>query len=108
MNGLLLTLFEKYAELLKKRFSEDFQEIVNTDDYMPMPIKSIEEYDKVVTVSWYEPETERQDLECGSFNVLGCVADAGQISARFTVFPDVSTLLHRYPEFPQPDLSVCR
>ena len=62
MNGLLHTLFEKYSELLKQRFSEDFLEIVSTDDYMPMPINSLEEYDKVVTVSWYAPEKAREAL----------------------------------------------
>ena len=43
MNDLLLTLFSKYSTLLKHRFSEDFLEIVHTDDYMPMPINSSEE-----------------------------------------------------------------
>jgi exocyst complex component 6 len=57
---LLLTLFSKYAELLKKRFSDDFQEIVTTDDYMPMPISGPEEYEKVVTVSWFTPEKDRE------------------------------------------------
>ena len=28
MNSLQLTLFRKYAELLKRRFSEDFQEVI--------------------------------------------------------------------------------
>lgn len=67
-----MTLFEKYADLLKKRFSDDFQEvnyaitipaavlthfeIVSTDDYMPMPIQSPEEFIKVLNVSWYHPE----------------------------------------------------
>ncbi|KAG5206056.1 Exocyst complex component SEC15 [Trichophyton interdigitale] len=58
---LLLTLFEKYTELLKRRFSDDFQEIVQTDDYMPMPIRSDEEYDKVLNVSWYTPEKPREE-----------------------------------------------
>jgi hypothetical protein len=62
MKNMLLILFNKYAELLKQRFSEDFSEIVNTDDYMPMPINKMEEYDKVVTVSWYTPEKERDQL----------------------------------------------
>ncbi|KAF2868299.1 exocyst complex subunit Sec15-like-domain-containing protein [Massariosphaeria phaeospora] len=62
MNSLLLTLFEKYAELLKHRFSEDFSEIVSTDDYMPMPINKVEEFDKVVSVSWYTPDTPREEL----------------------------------------------
>lgn len=77
LDGLLLTLFDKYAQLLKDRFSEDFQEvcrlslyvahptqmlttscdvqIVSTDDYMPMPISGPEEYDRVVDVAWYTP-----------------------------------------------------
>ncbi|OJJ38555.1 hypothetical protein ASPWEDRAFT_148860 [Aspergillus wentii DTO 134E9] len=52
-DSFLLTLFEKYAELLKKRFSDDFQEIVSTDDYMPMPIQTLEEFDKVLNVSCF-------------------------------------------------------
>ncbi|KAF1933427.1 exocyst complex subunit Sec15-like protein [Didymella exigua CBS 183.55] len=62
MNDLLLTLFSKYSELLKQRFSDDFLEIVQTDDYMPMPIASYEEYDKVVSVSWYTPDKSREEL----------------------------------------------
>ncbi|KAL4759864.1 Rab GTPase-binding exocyst subunit SEC15 [Aspergillus foveolatus] len=62
---LLLTLFKKYAELLKKRFSDDFQEIVSTDDYMPMPIQTPEEFDKVLNVSWYTPsEPQEQAFPC--------------------------------------------
>ncbi|RMZ91963.1 hypothetical protein DV736_g783, partial [Chaetothyriales sp. CBS 134916] len=56
MSTYLLALFDRYAELLKQRFSEDFVEIVSTDDYMPMPIQNAEEYEKVVNVSWYTPD----------------------------------------------------
>ncbi|KAL8944396.1 MAG: hypothetical protein Q9216_000447 [Gyalolechia sp. 2 TL-2023] len=62
LDAFLLTLFDKYAELLKRRFSDDFQEIVSTDDYMPMPIHKADEYDKVVNVSWYTPEKSREEL----------------------------------------------
>ncbi|KAH0565793.1 hypothetical protein GP486_000812 [Trichoglossum hirsutum] len=62
LDSFLLTLFEKYAELLKKRFGDDFQEIVQTDDYMPMPINNLDEYDRVVGVSWYTPDKNREDL----------------------------------------------
>ncbi|KAK3117558.1 Rab GTPase-binding exocyst subunit S15 [Teratosphaeriaceae sp. CCFEE 6253] len=55
LDNLLLTLFEKYSSLLKKRFSDDFQEIVSTDDYMPMPITNADEYARVLSVSWYTP-----------------------------------------------------
>lgn len=56
MTNLLLTLFDKYTDLLNQRFSEDFLEIVSTDDYMPMPIQNSEEFEKVVNVSWYTPD----------------------------------------------------
>lgn len=56
MSNLLLTLFDKYTDLLNQRFSEDFVEIVSTDDYMPMPIQNSEEFEKVVNVSWYTPD----------------------------------------------------
>jgi exocyst complex component 6 len=79
LDTFLLTLFEKYAELLKRRFSDDFQEvsffshlrsiyliiliqIVSTDDYMPMPISNLDEYDKVVNVSWFTPDKPREEL----------------------------------------------
>ncbi|KKY29251.1 putative exocyst complex component [Phaeomoniella chlamydospora] len=61
-NGFLLTLFEKYAELLKRRFSDDFAEIVSTDDYMPMPIDNIEQFDKVISVSWYTPDIPHEQM----------------------------------------------
>ncbi|KAF2841718.1 exocyst complex subunit Sec15-like protein [Patellaria atrata CBS 101060] len=61
-DALMLSLFNKYAEVLKRRFSEDFLEIVSTDDYMPMRINNPEEYDKVVSVSWYSPETAFEEL----------------------------------------------
>ena len=62
LDSFLLTLFEKYAELLKRRFGEDFQEIVSTDDYMPMPITNLDEYEKVVNVSWYTPDKPSEEL----------------------------------------------
>ncbi|KAL2887145.1 Exocyst complex component sec15 [Ceratocystis lukuohia] len=62
LDGFLLTLFQKYSDLLKHRFSEDFQEIVSTDDYMPMAIQSAEEYEKVVNVSWFNQEKPVSEL----------------------------------------------
>ncbi|KAB5558284.1 exocyst complex subunit Sec15-like-domain-containing protein [Coniochaeta sp. 2T2.1] len=62
LNSFQLTLFYKYAELLKRRFSEDFQEIVSTDDYMPMAINNREEYDKVLNVSWFTSDKKPEEL----------------------------------------------
>lgn len=62
VSNFVLVLFDKYAELLKQRFSEDFIEIVSTDDYMPMPIQNAEEFEKVVNVSWYTPDRPVQEM----------------------------------------------
>ena len=62
LDAFLIQLFERYAELLKKRFSDDFQEIVTTDDYMPMPISKLDEYDKVISVTWYTPDKPRDEI----------------------------------------------
>ncbi|KAL5604652.1 hypothetical protein BROUX41_001997 [Berkeleyomyces rouxiae] len=62
LDGFLLTLFQKYSDLLKHRFSQDFQEIVSTDDYMPMAIQSAEEYEKVVNVSWFNQDKPVSEL----------------------------------------------
>ncbi|KAI8634923.1 exocyst complex subunit Sec15-like-domain-containing protein [Xylariaceae sp. FL1651] len=62
LDDFLVTLFDKYAELLKRRFSEDFQEIVSTDDYMPMAINTREEYEKVANVSWFTQDQPIEEL----------------------------------------------
>ncbi|KAJ2895915.1 hypothetical protein MKZ38_006033 [Zalerion maritima] len=62
LDNFLLTLFEKYADLLKRRFSEDFQEIVQTDDYMPMTIENAGEYEKVMNVSWFVQDQPLEEL----------------------------------------------
>lgn len=62
LNALLMTVFDKYSQLLKDKFSEDFQEVVSTDDYMPMPINTPNEYEQVVNVSWYTPDKPQEEL----------------------------------------------
>jgi hypothetical protein len=78
VNNFQLVLFHKYAELLQRKFGEDFQEvsepvqatlaltdllkIVSTDDYMPVPIKTREEYDDVVSAAWFVDERSLNEL----------------------------------------------
>ena len=38
---------------------------------MPMPINNLNEYDKVVGVSWYTPDKGREDLKYVSFYLQG-------------------------------------
>jgi hypothetical protein len=62
LDNFLHVLFEKYAELLQREFSRSFEDIVANDDYMPMPISNLDEYEKVDSVSWFEPEKPKEEL----------------------------------------------
>ncbi|OJJ43711.1 hypothetical protein ASPZODRAFT_161296 [Penicilliopsis zonata CBS 506.65] len=98
---VLLILFKKYAELLKKRFSDDFQEIVTTDDYMPMPIQTLEEYEKVLNVSWYNPTKQHEQ------QVFPCVLPFSQMYPLCCI--DIRNFLNQFyffanNEFSHPDV----
>ncbi|KAL9082261.1 MAG: hypothetical protein Q9159_006574 [Coniocarpon cinnabarinum] len=62
LHSLLMSLFEKYIHLLKRRCADDFSEILATDDYMPMSMNSPEDYEKVMDVVWYTPEVHKDAL----------------------------------------------
>jgi exocyst complex component 6 len=55
LNALLLTLFERYAQLLRFRFSEDFQQAVKETDHQPMVVNNSDELRKVLNVCWLRP-----------------------------------------------------
>ncbi|KUL82345.1 hypothetical protein ZTR_10518 [Talaromyces verruculosus] len=94
---LLLTLFGRYADLLKTRFSDDFQEIVSTDDYMPMPIQNLEEFDKVINVSWYTPEKPREE------QTFPCVLPFSQMYPLCCI--DIRNFLNQFYFFSNDDFS---
>ncbi|KAL2188254.1 exocyst complex subunit Sec15-like protein [Thermothelomyces heterothallicus CBS 203.75] len=56
VNNFQLVLFHRYADLLQRRFGSVFQEIVSTDDYMPMNIRTREEYDDFYTATLFGDE----------------------------------------------------
>ncbi|GAA5966111.1 hypothetical protein JCM8115_004938 [Rhodotorula mucilaginosa] len=58
LNNLLLTLFERYSQLLQRTFSADFEKIVVDDDHQPMVVNDADEFDKVVSVTWLPPSGE--------------------------------------------------
>lgn len=82
---MLLTLFERYSQLLQRTFSADFEkvrplsprrrflppstracpneeltvvriQIVIDDDHQPMVVNDPDEFDKVVSVTWLPPD----------------------------------------------------
>ncbi|ORX36771.1 putative exocyst complex subunit Sec15 [Kockovaella imperatae] len=52
LNGLLITLFERYSELLLRKFSIDFDQIVTEDDNQPMMVNDQMEFDQLSSVCW--------------------------------------------------------
>ncbi|KAI1906614.1 Rab GTPase-binding exocyst subunit S15 [Ophidiomyces ophidiicola] len=91
----LLLLFENYSDLLKRRFSDDFQEIVQSDDYMPMAIQNKEEYDKVLNVSWYTPEKPREE------QIFPCVLPFSQMYPLCCI--DIRNFLNQFYFFSNDD-----
>lgn len=55
LNALLLTLFERYAQLLRDRFSHDFQQAVRETEHQPMVVENQDELSKVLNVCWLKP-----------------------------------------------------
>ncbi|KIS66501.1 Rab GTPase-binding exocyst subunit SEC15 [Mycosarcoma maydis] len=55
LNALLLTLFERYAQLLRDRFSRDFQQAMHDTQHEPMVVSNAEELQKVLSVCWLKP-----------------------------------------------------
>lgn len=55
LNALLLTLFERYAHLLRDRFTLDFQEAIRQSEHQPMVVQTPEELEKVLDVCWLRP-----------------------------------------------------
>ncbi|PWY99296.1 exocyst complex subunit Sec15-like protein [Testicularia cyperi] len=55
LNALLLTLFERYAQLLRDRFSNDFQQAMRESQHQPMVVHNAEELSKVLSVCWLKP-----------------------------------------------------
>ncbi|GAA5899149.1 Rab GTPase-binding exocyst subunit SEC15 [Sporobolomyces salmoneus] len=58
LHSLLLTLFSRYSQLLERKFSGDFEQIVLDDDHQPMIVNDREEFEKVVSVSWLPSQGE--------------------------------------------------
>jgi N-dimethylarginine dimethylaminohydrolase len=55
LNALLLTLFERYAQLLRDRFSKDFQKAFRETQHQPMEVVDADELQKVLNVCWLKP-----------------------------------------------------
>ncbi|CAG8597920.1 13973_t:CDS:10 [Funneliformis caledonium] len=53
---LILTVFQRYSDMLKQRFLEEFLQTLLYDDYMPMPINNPEEYGAVVDACWFKED----------------------------------------------------
>lgn len=120
VNNFQLVLFHKYAELLQRKFGEDFSEvgrpvrgwlvitdllkIVSTDDYMPVPIRSREEYDDVVSAAWFVDERSLNDLTYvyrsahEKESLVAALANSTQVPYSLALFEDVPSVLPKHQE----------
>ncbi|GLI82037.1 Rab GTPase-binding exocyst subunit S15 [Penicillium ochrochloron] len=71
--------------------------IVSTDDYMPMPIQTLEEYDKVLNVSWYSPEKPREE------QVFPCILPFSRMYPLCCI--DIRNFLNQFYFFANDDFS---
>ena len=55
LNALLLTLFRRFAELLRERFATDFQQAIREAQHQPMIVNDADELAKVLSVCWLKP-----------------------------------------------------
>ncbi|KAM0793644.1 hypothetical protein ACM66B_001075 [Microbotryomycetes sp. NB124-2] len=63
LHALLLALFERYSQLLQRKFSGDFEQIVLDDDHQSMVVNDVDEFNKVVSVSWLPATGEWSEVE---------------------------------------------
>jgi hypothetical protein len=54
----LLTLFQRYSELLINQYSENFEKIVQEDECMPMTVNNQEDLDEVMQYTRYQPDRD--------------------------------------------------
>ncbi|THV08361.1 rsec15, partial [Dendrothele bispora CBS 962.96] len=62
LHSFVITLFEKYAQLLNAQFSRRFDEIVQQDDHLPMYVQSVQEVNTVLDTVWVSDD-ERQRIQ---------------------------------------------
>jgi hypothetical protein len=56
-----LLIFRQYSRLLKREFISGFKDIMANEDFGPMQIQTLEEYENVVNVSWFkDPSPSRE------------------------------------------------
>ncbi|KAJ9099706.1 hypothetical protein QFC20_005640 [Naganishia adeliensis] len=55
LTRLIMTMFERYSDLLQRKYSADFDQIVMEDDNQPMLVKDQAEFDQVVAACWLAP-----------------------------------------------------
>lgn len=76
---------------------------------MPMPIGNLDEYDKVVNVSWFTPDKPREELTYVCvYELLNGPLMYFQIPMCIAVLANVPSLLHRHKEFPKSVLFLLR
>lgn len=82
---------------------------MSTDDYMPMAINSVAEFEKVLNISWYTHDQPIAQLSYVLFILrLIELTKFHKVPLRPPFLANVPALLHRYSEFLEPVLFLFR
>lgn len=63
LNAFMLSLFESYADALKRRFATTFQSIADEDVYLPMSVDTADDWEKIAAYCWYQSDDDPQKMQ---------------------------------------------
>lgn len=63
LNAFTLSLFEGYADALKRRFASTFQSIADEDVYLPMSVDTADDWEKIAAYCWYQSDVDPQEMQ---------------------------------------------
>ncbi|GHJ89092.1 hypothetical protein NliqN6_5494 [Naganishia liquefaciens] len=66
LTRLIMTMFERYSDLLQRKYCADFDQIVMEDDNQPMLVQDQAEFEQVIAACWLAPG-EAEHLATQSF-----------------------------------------
>lgn len=62
LDRFMLSLFEGYADALKRRFATTFQTIADEDVYLPMSVDTPEDWEKIAAYCWYTSDIDPHSM----------------------------------------------
>ncbi|KAG9287563.1 hypothetical protein G9A89_019624 [Geosiphon pyriformis] len=98
---LHFNVFQRYSEMLKEKFAEDFHQTLLDDDYMPMIVNAPDEYEAVVDACWFKDDQRAMTLRYPrslpfSQAYPSCCLDIKNFVDQFYDFAEDASAKHNY------------